>query len=139
MAGTANSIITPQTPKANTAVSSTATAAAPYTSTPTNSVLLATMGANGGRVTRIRSVPRNTVTATVVLLFLSLDAGATKVLLDDILMAAYTASTTTLVPKIDWGYSETNAMPLPAGAQLYIAQTVTMTDGIATEIEWGDY
>jgi hypothetical protein len=139
MTGTANSIITPQTPQSAACVTTTATGAAPYSSTPTNTQLLMTAGSAGSRVTRLRSRPRNTVTATVLLLFISYDGGTTKLLVDSVLMGAYTAATTTLNPVTDWGYSDLIPMFLAAGAKLYVAQTVTLTDGIVTEIEYGDY
>lgn len=138
MAGTANSIITPQSPREAVAVTSTATSAAPYTA-PTNTAALLTVGANGGRYTRLRSRPRNTVTATVLLLFVSYDAGVTKSLIDSVLMSAYTAAVTTLNPGTDWGYSDDNPLILGPNAVLYVAQTVTMADGIVTEIEGSDY
>jgi hypothetical protein len=139
MAAPKNSIITPQIPQAAVVVTTTATAAAPYGQTPTNTVQLAGMGANGGRVTRIRSRPTNTVTATSMLLFLSIDNGAHKLLIDSTLLPAQTVSATQAVTGTDWGYSDASPMILPANSQLYVANAVTSTDGIATEIEWADY
>jgi hypothetical protein len=139
MPTTANSIITPQVPKSNAVVTTTATAAAPYGATPTNTQKLATMGANGGRVVRLRSRPRNTVTATNLLLFVSFDGGITKLLIDSVLMPAFTVAASTAIPSTDWGYSDLNPMMLASNAELYVANGVTLTDGIVTEIEWSDY
>jgi hypothetical protein len=137
MAVSPNSVVTPQTPKANAVVTTTANTT--YTSSPTNTATLATIGANGGRVTRIRSIPRVTITATAMHLFLSTDGGTTKILIDSVTMAADTVSTTDGPLEVDWGYSENNPMILPAAAILYVSQAVTFADGIATAIEWGDY
>ena len=60
MAGTANSIITPQAPNSNHIVQSF-TANTTYTTTPTNTVLLVTAGANGSRMTKLRAIPTATV------------------------------------------------------------------------------
>lgn len=137
MATTPNSIITPQTPKANAVVSTSANTT--YTSSPTNTQTLLTAGANGARVTRIRSTPRATVTATGMHLFLSVDGGTTKLLIDSLLISAHTVAATTEIPSTDWGYSDTNPLILPANAILYVSQAVTLADGIVTEAEWADY
>lgn len=137
MAVTANAIITPQTPQARAVVTTTANTT--YTSSPTNTGTLLTAGANGARVTRIRSIPRATVTATAMHLFLSTDGGTTKVLIDSVLMSAHTVAATTAIPETDWGYSDDNPLVLPASAILYVSQAVTLADGIVTEAEWADY
>lgn len=137
MAVSANSIITPQTPKAAAVVTTTANTT--YTSSPTNTGTLLTAGANGARVTRIRSIPRATVTATAMHLFLSTDGGTTKVLIDSVLVSAHTVAATTAIPETDWGYSDDNPLILPESAILYVSQAVTLADGIVTEAEWADY
>ena len=71
MAVTANSIITPQAPKAAANVATTANST--YTSAPTNTVVIFTAGANGARVTRISAIARATVTATELQLFRDTD------------------------------------------------------------------
>lgn len=137
MAVTANSIITPQTPKA--ACVTTTTSNTTYTDGPTNTATLLTAGANGARVTRIRSIPRATVAATSLQLYMSTDGGTTKKLIDSKLMSAHTVATTTAISTTDWGYSDSNPLILPANAILYVAQAVTLADGIDTFAEWADY
>jgi hypothetical protein len=137
MAVTPNSIITPQTPRG--AVVTTTTANTTYTDSPSNVQTLATMGANGGRVTGLRSIPRATVTATALHLFLSTDGGTTKKLVRSTLMAADTVSATDAAAVTDWGLSEDAPMILPASAIVYVSQAVTLADGINTHIEWADY
>jgi hypothetical protein len=135
MAVTPNSIITPQTPKAAAVVTTTANTT--YTSSPTNTVALLTAGANGARLTRLRSMPRATAN-TAVQLYLSTDGGATKLLVDSVLVNV-TVSTTSRITPADWGYSDDTPLILPAGAVLYVAQSVTVADGITTVAEWADY
>ena len=134
---TPNSIITPQTPRAAAVVTTSANTT--YTSSPSNTGTLITAGANGARVTRIRSTPRASATATGLHLFLSTDGGTTKLLIDSVLMSAHTVAATTAIPQTDWGYSEDNPLILPANAILYVSQAVTLSDGIVTEAEWADY
>lgn len=138
MPGTANSIITPQTPRSAHAVQSF-TANSTYTSTPTNSVLLVTAGSNGGRLTKLRAIPTATVTATQLQEFRSLDTGTTKKFSNAVLGApsGYTMAGTTLPPIADFGYSDDNPKILAAGEQLYVAAGVT--GSWAFEAEWADY
>lgn len=137
MAGTANSIITPQTPRG--AVVTTSAANTTYTDAPTNTQTLATMGANGGRLTGLRSIPRATVTATALHLFMSTDGGTTKKLIRSAAMAADTVSPTDAAAVTDWGFSDDAPMILPAQAILYVSQAVSLTDGIDHHVEWADY
>ena len=138
MAGTANSIITPQTPK-SAHVSQAFTANTTYTSTPTNTVLLVTAGANGGRLTKLRAIPAATVTVTQLQEFRSLDSGATKHFSSSALGASggYTMAQTTAPPIADFGYSDDNPKILAAGEQLYVGTGVT--GSWAFEAEWADY
>lgn len=135
MPGTANSIITPQTPQSNFVACSTANTT--YTTTPTNTVLIATAGASGGRLTKLRAIPLATVTATQLQEFRSLDAGATKRFSNSALMAAYTMAQTTAAPVTDFGYYDDNPKILQASEQLYVA--IGVTGAIAFEAEWANY
>jgi hypothetical protein len=138
MAGTANSIITPQTPK-SAHVAQSFTANSTYTTTPTNTVLLVTAGANGGRLTKLRAIPSATVTVTQLQEFRSLDTGTTKKFSNAVLGApgGYTMAQTTLPPIADFGYSDDNPKVLSAGEQLYVAAGVT--GSWSFEAEWADY
>lgn len=135
--GTPNSIITPQTPKSVAVV--TAVAETVYKLPVTGVVKLLTFGASGGRLTRLRSRPRNTVAATGLHLYLSNDAGGTKVLIDSALMSAHTVAPTTKIPETDWLYSDVNPLIAGPNAELWISQAVALADGIAHEAEWADY
>lgn len=136
MAVTPNSIITPQTPKAaNVALSTSANTN--YTS-PTNTTLVLTAGANGGRLTKLKAIPCATVTATQVQMFRSTDSGTTKRFCNSALMAAYTMAQTTAAPQTDFGFSDSNPLILAAGEQLYMAVGVGSVQ-INVEAEWADY
>lgn len=135
MPGTANSIITPQTPKSNTAVCTTANTT--YGASPTNTQKVATAGANGARLTRLRAIPQATVGATQLQEFRSLDAGATKRFCNSALMAAYTMAQTTAAPITDFGYSDDNPKILSAAEEVHVAVGVTGT--VTFEAEWQDY
>lgn len=133
---TANSIITPQTPKAANAALST-TANTNYTA-PANTTQLATAGASGSRVNKLRFIPTATVTATQIQLFRSTDAGVTKRFVNSWLMPAYTMAQTTQAPQTDAGYSDSAPLILAANEQLFAAVGVGGVQ-INVEIEWFDY
>lgn len=138
MASPKNSIITPQTPQSNHVVQSF-TANTTYTTTPSNTVLLVTAGANGGRLTKLRALPTANVTATQLQEFRSLDSGTTKKFSNAVLAASggYTILGSTLPPIADFGYSDDNPKILKAGEQIYVAAGVT--GSWSFEAEWADY
>lgn len=137
MPATPNAFISPQAVKSATAITTAAETA--YHAPVTAVVKLATFGPNGGRVTRLRSRPRATATATALHLYLSTDAGVTKTLIDSALLSAHTVAATTKIPETDWLYSDVNPLICPPNAELYISQAVALGNGIAHEIEWGDF
>jgi hypothetical protein len=128
-----------QTPKTATAVV-TGAAGTITGDTPTNTVLLATAGADGAILTRLTAIPRATVTASSLVIFISKDGGTTKRLLDSELMAAYTMATTTAVPETTFAmYSETTPLRLEAGDQLYVGSQVALASGIVFRAEFTDF
>lgn len=137
MAGTPNSIITPQSVQSLTQVMTLANTT--YTSTPTATAGLIIAGASGARVTRITAIPRATVTATMLQLYRSLDIGTTKHLFRTKLMSAHTVAATTEIPQTDFGYSEDNPLILGAGEYVFCAIAVALADGIAFSAEWSNY
>ncbi len=133
---TANSIITPQTPQAGNAACATANTT--YGTSPTNTVLLATAGANGGRVTRISATPLETTGGAIQLqLFRSRNAGTTKHFFESAVTGAYTMAQTTEAPTYDFGFSDDNPLILAAGEQIYAAVGVSKL--ITFNAEWADY
>ena len=139
MAVTANSIITPQFPKAATVVATAANN--DYDDAPANAAAaLVTAGANGARVTKIHAIPRATVTATQLQLYRDGDGGgAAKRLFDSALMGAYTMAQTTEAPTTDFGYSDDNPLILAAGEKVYPAIGVALAAGVVFVAEWADY
>jgi hypothetical protein len=128
-----------QTPKTASAVA-TAASADLHLDTPTNTVLLCTVGADGGLLTRLSAIPRATVTASSLLLWVSLDGGTTKRLVDSALMAAHTVAETTAVPVTPFTrYSESAPERLQAGASLYVGSAVALAGGIVFTAEYTDH
>lgn len=135
---TANSIISPQTPRSAVALT-TAAGGTDFSSTAVATVLLATMGASGGRVTALKSMARATIAAMSAALYSSTDLGVTKLLIRSITLAVDTVSATDAPTVQDWGFSETSPMMVGANVQLYVQTGVILAAGIAHSIEWGDY
>lgn len=127
-----------QTPKTATAV---VTAAGTFANdTPSNTSLLLTAGTNGCLVTALSALPRNTATASKLMLFLSKDTGTTKRFIDSALMAAYTSATTTATPlTIFTTVSNSTPLRLEAGDQLYVGSAVALADGIVFSAEYTDF
>lgn len=126
-----------QDTKTFTAVATTAVGSLTGDS-PTNTHALVTAGAEGAIVTSITAIPRDTVTATALYLFISKD-GTTKRLLRTALMAAHTVAATTEIPVVDFGYSETEPLRLEAGDQLFVGVGVTASSGIVFTAQSTDY
>jgi hypothetical protein len=126
-----------QTPKTATAV---ATAVATLTDTPSNTVLLVTAGADGCIVTSLTAIPRATVTASDLVLFLSKDSGTTKRLLDSALMSAYTSAGTTATPVTSFSrIGETTPLRLEAGDELYVGSQVALAGGIVFTAQFTNF
>ena len=137
-----NSLVTPQTPLALTAVVTTANTT--YTDTPTNAVQFlqsdAATGipARGARLTKVTALARATTTATELQLFVGNTAGTVKRFVKSALMAAYTVAQTTRQAEADFGFSDASPLILAAGEQLWLATGVTNT-GIVARAEGGAY
>lgn len=128
-----------QTPKTATAVATAATGSITGDA-PTGTVLLVTAGADGAIVTRLTAVPRATVTASSLLVWISKDAGTTQRLIDSALMAAQTISTTAAVTATTFStYSETSPLRLEAGDRLYVGTQVALASGIVFKAEFTDF
>lgn len=127
-----------QTPKTATAV---ATGAATVgTDSPSNTVLLMTAGADGCIVTGLAAMPRATVTASSLLLYISKDSGTTQRLIDSELMSAHTVATTTAIPETVFSrISESAPLRLEAGDRLYVGSQVALASGIVFKAEYTDF
>jgi hypothetical protein len=127
-----------QTPQTASAV---ATAAATVTTdAPTNTVLLLTAGVNGAILTRLWAIPRATVTASSLVIWISSDTGTTKRIKDSVLMSAQTIATTTAISLTQFtNYSETTPLRLKAGDQIYVGSQVALAGGIVFTAEFTDF
>lgn len=110
------------------------------TSTVTGAQLVATGGANGSFILKLTAIPRATVTAASLVLFL-VKAGAPTVyqLIDSELMAAYVLAATTAIPEtvfsnISWAAP----LVLDAGDMLYVGSQVALAAGIVFYAEQAD-
>jgi hypothetical protein len=135
MAVTANSIVTPQTPKSS--VVNVATANTTFTTSPTNTALLVTAGSNGGRLTKLVAIPCETVTASNLQVYRSTDGGATKYLGQCQTCGSDTVSGTDGPTTVDWGYSDSNPLILQANERLYVATGISKSFNFIAE--WADY
>jgi hypothetical protein len=128
-----------QTPQTATAVA-TGAAGTITGDTPTNTVELLTAGADGAILTRLTAIPRATVTASSLVVFISKDGGTTKRLIDSELMAAFTVATTTAIPETTFStYTETAPLRLAAGDKLYVGSQVALASGIVFRAEYTDF
>lgn len=126
-----------QTPKTASAV---VVGVATLVDAPANTALLMTAGADGAILTRLRAMPRATVTATSLVLFVSNDSGTTKRLVDSEVMTAATVNATTAVADTMFAnYSETSPLRLGAGDQLYVGAQVALAAGIVFVAEYTDF
>lgn len=127
-----------QTPKTATAVATGAATVA--TDTPSNAVLLLTAGTEGCIVTALAAVPRATVTASSLCLWISKDAGTTMRLIDSELMAAQTlAATTAIAETVFSRISESSPLRLEAGDKLYVGSQVALASGIVFTAQYTDF
>ena len=128
-----------QTPKTATAVTVAAVSGL-GTDAPTDTVELLTAGADGALVTRLTAIPRATVTASSLVLFLSKAGGTTKRLIDSELMAAHTVAATTAIPETAFGsVSDSAPLRLEAGDKLFVGSQVALASGIVFAANWMDY
>ena len=108
--------------------------------TPTNTLLLETAGLEGALLTSLTAMPRATVTASALYLFISQDSGTTKRLVESTLMAAHTVATTTAIPVTDFvSITEDTPIRLEAGDELYVSTGVALTEGIVFKSETTDF
>lgn len=98
--------------------------------TPVGVQELVTAGPEGCIVTSLTAMPRATVTAMALHIFISKDDGATLRLVNSARLDAHTSSATTAMPVVDFEFTETEPMRLEAGDQLYVGAGVAAAGGI---------
>ncbi len=136
MSVTPNAIITPQTPKSNAVAVTTANTT--FTTSPTNTGLLVTAGANGARLTRLLAIPLETVTANNLQAYRDIGtAGVSKYLFASQTGGSDTVSGTDGSTAVDFGYSDDNPLILQAAERIYVATGITKNYNFVAE--WADY
>jgi hypothetical protein len=136
MPTTANSIITPQTPRS--AAVGVNTANTTFGTSPANTGLLVTFGANGGRLTSLKAVPLETVTASNLQAYRDVGtAGASKFLFASQTGGADTVSGTDGPATVDFGYSDDNPLIGQANERIYVATGIAKSYNFIAE--WADY
>jgi len=121
--------------------SAVVTAAVPVTQATVVAGMLAlvTAGVNGSLVTKLIALPRATVTASGLMLWLKKPTDVVPYLIDSELMAAYTQAATTAVPETAFGnISPAAPIRLEAGDILYVGSEVALAAGIVFTAEWSD-
>lgn len=137
MAVTQNKIVTLQTVKTATAVLTTAST--DLDDAPTASVLLFTAGADGARLVGLTAVPRTTVTATRIDVWLSKDSGTTQRLIHTFLVGAHTVANATAIPVTESGLSQDNYIDLEASDRIYVSASVALAGGIVIFAKFANY
>lgn len=135
MTVSANSIITPQTPKSGFAALTTANTT--FSTSPTNTQLVVTAGVNGGRLTRLEFIPLESVTANALQWYRSIDAGVTKYLAGMATGGSDTVSGTDGSTTVTAGYSDQNPLLMQASERIYVATGITKNYHVVAE--WADY
>lgn len=110
------------------------------TSTPTETILIATAGDNGGMLTKLTAIPRATVTDSALYYFISRDSGTTKSLVESVLMEAHTFAATTAIPQtVFTTITEDTPIRFEAGDEIYVSSGVALATGIVFHAEWTDF
>lgn len=107
--------------------------------TPPNTQLLATIGVNGGVVTKASVIPLGNATVHLVYLFLSKDSGATKQLFAIATIPQYTASVSVGQVETLFNFSEDAPERLQAGDQIYAGLSSAQAAGIMVNLRWGNF
>jgi hypothetical protein len=128
-----------QTPKIASAVVTGASADL-ATLAPTNTVLLLTVGAEGGLLVRLSAIPRATVTASSLLVWVEASGSSDKYLKDSALMAAHTVAATTAIPVTTFSrFTEDTPWRLEAGDKVYVGSAVALAGGIVFNANYVDF
>ena len=110
------------------------------TDTPSEAVLIGTAGADGAILTKLSAIPRATVGDALLYLYISKDSGTTKRVVDSVLLASRTVSSTVVnEPVIFERITESTPIRLEAGDVMYVSSAVALSSGIAFSAEWTDF
>lgn len=110
------------------------------TDAPTGTVSLLTAGPEGCVVSRVSAIPRATITASSLVLFVKKSGDAALRLIDSELMAAHTVAATTAIPETTFNnISDSTPLRLDAGDELHVGSQVALASGIVFAAQWMDY
>jgi len=134
---TANSIITPQTPKSWTAVATTAETGF---NAPTNvqTLIDETVDTSAMRITSLYAIARAAI-ATACNCQLYRKVGSSYTLIASVVMATGTPSGSVASQTVDFGYSEDNPLVQPAGTGLAVAIGQSIANGVVFRAQGGVY
>jgi len=116
-----------------------ATAAKSTYADAANAVLLLTAGPDGALVTRLQAMPRGTVTATQLQVYVSRDGGTTLDLVESRLLGAYTMAATSAIPMVDFGFVDEAPLRLGPSDRLYVALGVEQAPGVVFFAAYADF
>lgn len=136
MAGTPNSLITPQAVKTATAVVTTAKSNLTDT---TNVVKLLANDAipNGALIKHIYAIPRGTTTQDIqVQLYRSYNFGVTVFLSETSIIQAQTINSTGPISRAEFSATQDTPMRVQAAEELWVAASTAVTSGIVFHIEY---
>ncbi len=137
MAKTPNSLVTPQECRSVVAI---VTGAATALNATTNLVKLCDAGANDSLLKGLSAMPRATVTATRLQLYVSPDNGTTVYLIESALMAAQTiANTTEVTPTYFTRINSLAVKRLASTDSLWVGAAVALASGIVFNGEVEDF
>lgn len=134
---TANSIVTPQTPKAWKAVCTTAETSF-HSPTNVQTLVDETVDTGAHRITGLYAVARAAV-GTACNCQLYWKVGSTYTLIDSVQMATGTPSASVANQKADFGLSEDSPLILPAGVGLAVAIGQSIANGVSFKAQGGGY
>lgn len=117
----------------------TAALANTTTDAPTGTVKLCTAGPEGSLVTKVTALPRATITAARLDLYVSRDGGTTKRLVGSVLMAGRTVDATSANAAADFGITAEAPLVLGPGEELYAGSAVASAGGIVFRAQREDY
>lgn len=137
MAKTPNSLVTPQNVRSPAAI---VTGAATALNSATNLVKLCDAGANDSLLKGLSAMPRATVTASRLALYISPDNGTTVYLIESALMAAQTVDNThEVTPTYFTRINSIAVKRIPAGSSLWVGSAVALASGIVFNGEVEDF
>lgn len=110
------------------------------TDTPTGTVAVLTAGPEGCVVSRVTAIPRATVTASSLVLFVKKSGQNALRLIDSEQLATHTVTATTAIPETIFGnISDSSPLRLDAGDELHVGSQVALAAGIVFAANWMDY